>query len=283
MASPSSSAQEARQALGRRLRELRIDAGLTARDLARLMGRHSSKVSRVENGRVAPLAADLRAWCEHCGAADQADDLVAALRAVEEMWVEWRRVERTGLRRAQETRLPLYERTRRFRFYSPSLVPGVVQTAAYTEAVLRAVARRRHIPDDIAEAVAARMERQRLLREGERRFALLVEESALRAGFGGAEVMAAQLGHLLTVAALPSVSLGVVPFGSERDAAWPVEAFYMFDDDQVGVELVSGHLTVTRPSEVAMYAQVFAELAEVAVYGAAARSLITAAIDALGE
>ena len=49
----------------------------------------------------------------------------------------------------------------------------------------------------------------------------------------------------------------------------------------MAVELVSGHLTITQPREIAMYAQVFAELAELAVYGAAARSLIMAAIDAL--
>jgi hypothetical protein len=57
----------------------------------------------------------------------------------------------------------------------------------------------------------------------------------------------------------------------------------MFDDEQVAVELVSGHLTVTQPREIAMYAQVFAELAELAVYGAADRSLITAVIQDLGR
>jgi hypothetical protein len=127
------------------------------------------------------------------------------------------------------------------------------------------------------------MQRQRFLREGDHRFALLLDESVLRAGFGGVDVMAAQLAHLIIAAGLPSVSLGIVPFGPDRDPAWPVEAFWMFDDEQVMVELVSGHLTVTQPREIAMYAQVFAELAEIAVYGAAARSLITSAIDALAD
>jgi hypothetical protein len=125
------------------------------------------------------------------------------------------------------------------------------------------------------------MERQRFLRECDRRFALLIEESALRAGIGGVEVMAGQLGHLITVSSLPNVSLGVLPARPDCDAAWPVEGFYVFDDEQVAVELVSGHLTITQPWEIAMYAQVFAELAELAVYGSAARSLIMAAIDAL--
>ncbi|MGW4799338.1 hypothetical protein ACWEPC_43670 [Nonomuraea sp. NPDC004297] len=58
---------------------------------------------------------------------------------------------------------------------------------------------------------------------------------------------------------------------------------YMLDDPEVTVELVSGHLTVTRPHEVGRYAGVFAELAGLALYGKAARALITRAIAALDE
>jgi hypothetical protein len=93
--------------------------------------------------------------------------------------------------------------------------------------------------------------------------------------------MAAQFGHLLVVAALPNVSQGIVPARPDHDAAWIIESFWRFDDDQVMVELVSGHLTLTQPREIAMYAQVFRELAEMAAYGAAARSRVTAAIDCL--
>ncbi|GAA0905239.1 helix-turn-helix domain-containing protein [Virgisporangium aurantiacum] len=282
MSSPSSSAQAARQALGGRLREIRLDAGLTARALGQLMGRHPAKISRIEHGTTSPSAEDIQAWCVHCNARNQASDLIASLRAVEGMWIEWRRMERTGLRQAQESRRPLYERTRSFRVYSPALVPGIIQTPAYTTAILTAIGRRRSLPDDISEAVAVRMDRQRYLHEGDHRFAVLIEESALRSGIGGIEVMAAQLAHLIVTAALPTVSLGIVPARPDRDAAWTVEGFWIFDDVQVAVELVSGHLTITQPREIEMYAQVYAELAEIAVYGPAARSIITAAIDALG-
>jgi hypothetical protein len=50
----------------------------------------------------------------------------------------------------------------------------------------------------------------------------------------------------------------------------------------VNVELVSGWLTLRQPREIAMYAKTFSELAEIAVSGAQARALITAAISALG-
>lgn len=55
----SSSARAALEALGQRLREIRIDAGLTGRDLARLAGWHSSKVSKIEYARQVPTVDSL--------------------------------------------------------------------------------------------------------------------------------------------------------------------------------------------------------------------------------
>ncbi|MEV7284266.1 helix-turn-helix transcriptional regulator [Streptomyces sp. NPDC093252] len=279
--SASSSAQQARQALADRLAELCRDAGLSGLELAERCGWSRSKSSRIINARTPPSADDIRAWCRACGAEDQTEDLLAMARTAEGMWVGWRRMERAGLRAAQEARLPLYRRTRRFRSYSSWLVPGMIQTEAYTTAALRAVQKRRGLVDDVAGAVAARMERQRVLHERGRRFAFLVEESVLRSGIGGTGVMSGQLNHLLSVASLPHVSLGVVPMSPERER-WPAEGFWIYDSIQVNVELISGYLTLTQPSDVALYAEAFAELAALAVHGRPARQLIASAMDTLG-
>lgn len=122
-ASGSSSVQQARQVLADRLRELCKDADLDGKDLAAACGWHPSKVSRISTAKTAPSADDIRAWCRACGAEDQTADLIASLRVVEGMWVSWRRMERAGLRRAQEARLPLYERTRWLRAYSRAWCP----------------------------------------------------------------------------------------------------------------------------------------------------------------
>lgn len=254
---------------------------MDGKDLAAACGWHPAKVSRISTAKTSPSADDIRAWCRACGAEDQAADLIASLRAVEGMWVEWRRMERAGLRQAQEARLPLYERTRWFRSYSPGLIPGLLQTYGYTEDVLRAVQRRRVEVDDVADAVAARIERQRVLYEGQRRFAFLIEESVLRNALGEPDTQVEQLEHLLTVAALPNVSLGVVRTKLGR-SRMPVEGFWIFDTSQVNVELVSGYLTITQPREVATYADTFAALADNSVYGVKARALIRAAMDSLG-
>ncbi|ADB31734.1 transcriptional regulator, XRE family [Kribbella flavida DSM 17836] len=276
-----SNAQKAKRDFGVRLGEIRKAAGFTGRALASSCGWHESKVSRIENGRTSPSATDVQAWAETCAALDQLPDLIASLEAIEGMFVEWRRMERTGLKRAQQAVLPLWERTRRFRTYSPWLIPGAVQTESYTRAVLRGTSARRGLPDDVDAAVTVRKDRLRLLYEGNRTFAVLIEESVLRNVIGGADVMAGQLGHLLTVGELPSVSLGILPMGLDRTGMPPVEDFWIFDDSQVNVELISGYLTITQPGELAMYADAFRRLADLAVVGAGARRLVAAAIEAL--
>jgi hypothetical protein len=137
-------------------------------------------------------------------------------------------------------------------------------------------------PDDVEDAVAARMNRNRILSTGNHRFAMVVEESVLRYRLGDPEVMAGQLGHVLGLMSLPSVSLGVIPFSATDRPMWTLEAFTVFDDARVHVELLSAQVTVTAPGEITLYLRAFDKLAELAVYGAEARALLTAAISALG-
>lgn len=280
MAATYSSAQQARQVLADQLHDLRVEAGLTGLEHARRCGWHGAKTSRIERNKTAPSADDIRTWCRACGAEDRADDHIAALRAVEGMFVDWSRIVRDGLRQAQHSLGPLYERTRRFRAYSSWLMPGMIQTPAYAENVFRAIQQRDDLVDDVDQALSARLDRQRLLTEGGHVFAFLIEESVLRTGVGGPAVMADQLHYLTEVAALPNIGLGIVPASSDRQR-WPVEDFWIFDNAQANVELVSGYLTVTQPNEVAVYADTFAQLAGLAVHGTEARALITAAIDSL--
>lgn len=209
--SPSSSVQQARDALGLRLRELRLDAELTARELARRCGWHESKCSRIEHGKMTPSDADLKAWAEQCDALDQVTDLVAAVRGIAGMYIEWQRSTRNGLRHLQEAGMPLYDRTRHFQVYEPGTIPGLFQTPEYASALMGSVIAFHGMPDDLEAAVAARMARQRVIREGDHRIAVLLEESALRARIGGEAVMVGQLAYLLTVGMLTRVSLGVIP------------------------------------------------------------------------
>ena len=216
MATPSSSARRALADLGARLREIRVEAQLTGRDLANAAGWHSSKVSRIEYGKQAPSADDIRVWCTRCDATSQTEDVLATLRTVEGMYVEWWRLERNGFRSLSHSLDPLWERTRQFRIYNSQLVPGPLQAPAYLTTVLSGIRNSRDVSDDVAATVRLRLERQRCLYEGNHRFAILLEESVLHWPIGGVETMTEQLRHLREAATLPSVALGIIPLGADR-------------------------------------------------------------------
>ncbi|MFE2556683.1 helix-turn-helix domain-containing protein [Streptomyces sp. NPDC059352] len=281
--SPSSSAQAAREGVARQLRELRQDAGLTLVDLAGLCGWSHSKASRIENSKTPPSSSDIIAWCRHTGAEGRTADLVALSRDVESQYQEWRKKARAGLRQLQDSYLQLFQSTQLFRVYSPTVIPGLLQTEGYTRALLSGNARVLDIPDDSAEAATARAERSQIIHRAGRRFVFVIEESALRYQLGSSDDMAAQLGHLLTAGALPAVSLGIIPIAAPGRRLWPQEVFHVYDDTLVSVELLSAQVNITQPSEISLYEKAFAELRSMAVYGPAARALIVEAIDALPD
>lgn len=280
-ASPSSSAQAAREAVAHRLRDLRKEAGLTVVQLAAVCGWHYSKTSRIENALTGPSATDVRRWCAATRADDQAQDLIVQSVNAESMYRQWRDQVRSGLRHIQESRARSWRETQCFRVYSSSLVPGLLQTEGYALAVLGMAATIHNLAvDDSAEAASARLERSRIVREQGHRFVIVIEESVLHCQVAAPDAMAAQLGYLLTAGALPAVSLGIIPAVTRR-TRWPEETFHVYDDRLVSVELVSAEVSVTQPSEIALYVDAFEQLRAMAVYGADARALIVRAIEVL--
>ncbi|MFE7116541.1 helix-turn-helix domain-containing protein [Streptomyces sp. NPDC057654] len=279
-ASPSSSAQAAREALAVRLQHLRKDAGLTGKELSARCGWHPAKTTRIQKGEAPPSDSDIRTWCAACDAEDQSDDLIATARAVDSMYVEWRRLHRGGMRKVQQDWNALHERTRRCRVYVSNVPPGFLQTPAFATALMEQITRFQNTPDDVAEAVAARIARSRFLYEGGHHYTVLVEESVLRYRIAAPDAMRGQLRHLLAVMPLASLSLGIIPFTAQR-SVWPLEAFYLHDDTTAVVETLTAEIKVKQPRELGDYARAFAGLAGMAVYGDPARALIRAAIDTL--
>lgn len=190
-----------------------------------------------------------------------------------------------GMTHLQRSYVPLITRTRVYRLYSPDVVPGVVQTEAYARVVLATAVRFRGTSDvagDLAQAAQARVERSQAIHRAGRTCALVLEEAVLSHRLAGlaTEEMAEQLAFLVAVATRPHVSLGVIPAGAPRPL-WAMEAFHIYDEAGVGVELATGEITFTGAAEVADYLRAFAELSSVAVYGHQARSLIFDAVNQL--
>lgn len=279
---PTSPARQAREALGVRLREIRKETGLTARALAVNIGCHFTKISRIENGSQAPSEDNIKAWCQACNADGQIPDLIATARTIESMYVEWRRQTRAGMKRLMLTPVPLYERTTLFRIYEHSAIPGLFQTAEYSAEILTYFIDFLDAPNDLDAALRARMERQKIIYSGNRRFIVILEENALRVRVGSPDTMAGQLDRLLATISLPRVSLGIIPQAAPRGTFAQV-GFWIYDNTMVGVETPTAKLETTQPREIRLYAGMFEHLRQSAVHGAQARALITRAITELTD
>jgi hypothetical protein len=173
--------------------------------------------------------------------------------------------------------VPLYERTKLFRIYEHSTIPGLFQTAAYSAAILDYFIKFLGVPNDLDAAIAARMKRQEVVYSGDRRFMVILEEHALRTPVGSLETTISQLDRLLATMSLPRVSLGIIPQTTVRRTFTQV-SFWIYDDTVVGVETPTAKLEITQPREVQQYARMFEHLRQSAVYGVQARALITRAI-----
>lgn len=81
--SSSASVEEARNALGQRLRELRRQAQLSGKRLVESLSWHASKVPKIENGKQTPTDDDIRAWTRATNSEGETEALLASLHALE--------------------------------------------------------------------------------------------------------------------------------------------------------------------------------------------------------
>ncbi|MFB6872316.1 helix-turn-helix domain-containing protein [Streptomyces sp. NPDC056323] len=265
--------QSARAALGARLRELRAEAGLDGKGVAALLGWQRSKVSRLENGKQTPSAADLAAWSQAVGRPDTSEELKGRLAGLETQYRSWRRQLTGGHRARQELAIAETAATQMIRGVEVARIPGLFQTADYARHVFQANAEFRQTPRDVEEAVRTRIRRQDALYEQGRLFRFLVWEGALHVLTCPREVMAAQLERFAGLIGLDTVEIGVIPFGAQLRRA-PTHGFWIYDRRLVTVETMNAEMWLDDEENIALYERAWDWLGEAAVYGQQARRLI---------
>jgi transcriptional regulator with XRE-family HTH domain len=272
-----SGVEQARAALGIRLRELRKAAGLSGVEMARRATWVPAKVSKIETGKQAPSQDDLVAWCDITGSSLVLPDLLATLTNLESMWAEWKRITAGGHARRQQRSVEIEAAARTIRNWEPSIIPGLIQTEDYARAILTQCISFLGTTDDVEAAVEARMRRQRILHIGRHRISILLGEQALHTTVGNDDVMMAELEYLATVIGSPRLSLGIVP--QDAKFIYTTTCFVLYDRRQAMIETISAELSVTTPAELAYYEKTWAALHRQAVYGDEARARITAALE----
>ncbi|MDA2809542.1 helix-turn-helix transcriptional regulator [Nocardiopsis sp. RSe5-2] len=226
-----------RRRLSLELRRLRESVGLTASQAAKQLEWDTSKITRMErNEWKRPNPRDIKDLLDLYRVDDQErrEALVELARQSRQKgwWAAHDDLLGSG------TYIGLEAEASAIRTFQLGVVPGLLQTAQYAEAITRGSG----ITDgeDVARRVAIRIERQKIL-EGERapRLWAVIDEAALVRPVGGQAVMQAQIEHLIDVGQrLDNVDVQVLPLSAGAHAGLAGHFVLLEFQDDPGVVYV---------------------------------------------
>ncbi|MDX2515527.1 MULTISPECIES: helix-turn-helix transcriptional regulator [Streptomyces] len=266
-----------RRRLGQELRRLRELKGMTAEEVAERLLVSQSKISRLENGRRSISQRDVRDLCGVYEVEDQ--------RVVDSLMQMAKDSRQQGWWHAfgdvpYSVYIGLETDAASLRVYDPQVVPGLLQTRPYAEALI-AGALPETTPADIDKRVQVRLRRQERISapESPLRLWTVLDESALRRVVGNRSLMREQLEHLVEQSQLPHVTVQVIPF--DMGAHPGLNGQYAIlefpdasDSSVVYIEGVTSDLYLEKPADVQKYSVMYEHLRAQALNVEQSRQLI---------
>ncbi|MFM9700165.1 helix-turn-helix domain-containing protein [Streptomyces europaeiscabiei] len=259
-----------RLVLGHLLRTLRKAAGIDAESAGRSIRASEAKISRMERAQVTCKLADvidlLALYDVHDGQVlAHFTEMVRASR--QPGW--WHRYDGV-LPDWCGKLIGLQEAASMIRTYELQLVPGLLQTPAYTEAVVR-LSHPLAMQEEIDARLELRRTRQALLGRSDAPLLWAVlDEAVFHHAIGGGQVMREQVRHLARMARLDHITLQIAPFSRPASiaAGFPI-THLRFDlpalPDVVYLEQLRDAEYLNRPEETDHYRSVLDGLAQAAL------------------
>jgi hypothetical protein len=218
------------------------------------------KISRIETGVRPASLRDVRDLCTIYGVDDSLRDRLMGLarEAKQQGW--WNKYEDIAIDRL----IGLEIEAAQVSSYESCVIPWMFQTKEYARAVIRGSLPR--IDDHVLdERVAARITRQEIItRESPPHFWSLVDESSLRRRVGSNQIMRDQLNGMVDLAAIPNMTLQVVPFGLGAhpglDNTFEFLEFQSGQPPVVYLENMAGGLYLESASDVDRYKEALMHL-----------------------
>ncbi|MBV9141728.1 MAG: helix-turn-helix transcriptional regulator [Pseudonocardiales bacterium] len=263
--------------LGDGLRQALEQAGLTGKEVARVLDMSPSMISMLLSGKRGTSEADIAGFLAICQVhGPERDRLLALCR--EQDAPGWLQLYGTRLPKQLRTLIDHENKAVSISDFQPMVVPGLLQTAEYAHALLQETGI--VPPGEIDGRVTARLGRQSLFNRDRRAvFTFYLHEFALRLPVGGPAVMAEQLAHLVRMSARSYLSVRVVPAGRGGHpgvaGAFILMEFAEFNP-VVYLESETACLFLERPEEIATYQSILAVLAQTALSAGQSRRLIAA-------
>jgi transcriptional regulator with XRE-family HTH domain len=202
-----------RRRLRTELRRARSGAELTQDQVARAMDWSLSKIIRIETGAVGISTNDLKALLSLYKIQDPArtNELVELARASRQ--TSWWSKYREDISPQYMQYIEYEEAASVLRTYDPLVVPGLLQTNEYIDAIFRKVAD----PDISAHLVQARTEirlaRQHLLEQASPLDLICVlDEAVIQRLAGERSIAPGQIERLISLATRPNITIEILPF-----------------------------------------------------------------------
>lgn len=254
---------DGRDELSRTLRRLRTDSGLSGSAAAQAAGFSQPTISRWERGLFVPRPEEVATLARVYNASPAVRSRLAQMATdLREEFNSARVVMHRGAGSAQRRIGRIEAASGRVTTFHPAMIPGLLQTEAYARAVFGAGL----TGAELEKAVTARLDRQKFLAEPGGRFVQVLTEGALRWHARSAEVMADQLDHLATVAELPGVRVGIIPWTTPAEV-FPMHGFDLYDRRAVIVGTVTATALLTDQRDVKRYVDLARTLETLAVFG----------------
>lgn len=272
MKSPSST----QTAFGRAFRSVRDAHGLTGAEAGVLIFRSQSYISKLERGKILPNAEDLdKIIIRICESEREENLLRAAYEFVHVPSSLYSSIRLSGHVNKQKHIRDIEKSILRFREYQIGLIPGLIQTPAYTMRILNEL----NIPRATIEGVAEeRFLRQRILSDQKRRFSFILIEQLLHMPKSFDDVAIDQLAFIKQLSLFENVRIGVIPLeeGIHPEA---LTGFIIYDERYVTCETVVSEQFFSNPREVSAYINTFDKLESIALFDKEARTRINKIID----
>jgi transcriptional regulator with XRE-family HTH domain len=254
-----------RMLLGSQLRKLREAKGITREEAGYLIRASESKISRMELGRVSFKERDVVDLLGMYGVQGEDDRAALVTLARDANSPGWWHKYSDVLPDWFSVYVGLEEAASLLRVYEVQFIPGLLQTADYTRAIIEH-GRSAATAEEIERRAMLRATRQEMLaKPGPPRLWAVVDEAALRRPIGGRAVMRAQLERLIAATEDPNVTLQIVPFDSGGHAAeggaFTIMRFPELElPDVVYVEQLTSALYLDKREDVERYSEVMDRL-----------------------
>jgi transcriptional regulator with XRE-family HTH domain len=268
--------------LGTALRQYRQAAKLDQPQAAEVIATSQARISRIESGHATPRVIEVRLLLDAYGITDS--DVRAKLEDLAKhsknrgWWLE----HAEHLRPDYLDHIALEDDATYIREWQPVMVPGLLQTPAYAEAV---IADGPHYIESerVAQLVKVRLARQAKIEEGGASYTAVIAHPLMNA-----EVHREQLAAILESGKRKNVTVQVLPFSAGALAGYSAP-FYSFSFDEeptveaVAMDNLRGTSVLEAPEDLAAYANAFDLLRSAALAPEASAKLIRGILRSLKE